>query len=79
MSQVIDSTSSLGLAQPFFSLLFNIFGSQVNDHNLGFCSFLKKYASSRYLFYDKNMIGPERSQVTYQIVIVYLVIYAREF
>jgi hypothetical protein len=26
MSQVMDSASSLGLARPFFSLLFNIFG-----------------------------------------------------
>jgi hypothetical protein len=37
-----------------FLLLFNIFGSRVNDHNLGFCFFYKKYASSWYLFYDKE-------------------------
>jgi hypothetical protein len=50
----MDSTGSLGLVRPFFSLFFNIFGSRVNDHNLGFCSFLKKICMISILFFIKK-------------------------
>jgi hypothetical protein len=56
----MNSAGSLGLVRPFFSLFFNIFGSRVNDHNLGFCSFFKKICMISIFFLLKKMIGPQR-------------------
>jgi hypothetical protein len=71
ISWVMNSTGSPGLARPFFSLLLNIFGSRINDHNLGFCSFKNKYASSQYLYCDKNKWYVRSvTRTTYLVVII---------